>query len=90
MAQEARRLAVSDLSDPDSALFRNERMVSPWSSEAMFYCAEINTKNWMGGYVGYQYTVIDPTKKPNHFENWDGTSVCDYRAEGAPRWWLTR
>lgn len=44
------REAVSErLKDPESAHFRNERVVG----EDRFVCGEVNAKNSAGGYVGF-------------------------------------
>lgn len=47
---QAKRLAREQLIDPDSAQFRNMAV----SAKGNIVCGEVNSKNRMGGYVGYQ------------------------------------
>ncbi|TGV09707.1 hypothetical protein E4695_04150 [Alcaligenaceae bacterium 429] len=49
---DLRKPILSEMTDPDSALFRNESFVGNWFGEGV-YCGEVNGKNAMGGYVGY-------------------------------------
>ncbi|WP_217190699.1 hypothetical protein [Pseudomonas shirazica] len=50
----AREAIAEKLTDPSSAQFRNER-----SKKDGWVCGEVNSKNAMGGYVGFKrYTVI--------------------------------
>lgn len=50
----AREAVAEQLTDPSSAQFRNE-----WSKKDGWVCGEVNSKNAMGGYVGFKrYTVI--------------------------------
>ncbi|WP_023628574.1 hypothetical protein [Pseudomonas soli] len=50
----AREAVSEQLTDPSSAQFRNER-----SKKDGWVCGEVNSKNAMGGYVGFKrYTVI--------------------------------
>ena len=49
----AREAVAEQLTDPSSAQFRNER-----SKKDGWVCGEVNSKNAMGGYVGFKrYTV---------------------------------
>jgi len=45
----AREAVVNRLKDPESAQFRNERVVG----KEGFVCGEVNAKNSAGGYVGF-------------------------------------
>lgn len=58
----ARDAVRSKLTDPDSALFRNEIMLGGILSGIV--CGEVNAKNKMGGYVGYTefFVVISKLK----------------------------
>jgi hypothetical protein len=49
-----RGAVLDQLVDPDSALFRNEEFRSDWTAKGSFLCGEVNSKNRMGGYVGYK------------------------------------
>ncbi|MCL8299371.1 MULTISPECIES: hypothetical protein [Pseudomonas] len=50
----AREAVAEQLTDPSAAQFRNER-----SKKGGWVCGEVNSKNAMGGYVGFKrYTVI--------------------------------
>lgn len=53
-----RAKVAADLNDPDSAKFRNERYLGNWLLSDGYYCGEINAKNRMGGYIGYQVFYI--------------------------------
>lgn len=50
---ELRKPVLADLTDPDSAIFRNERIAGNWLPSGSMLCNEVNAKNRMGGYVGY-------------------------------------
>lgn len=64
----AREAVAEQLTDPSSAHFRNER-----SKKDGWVCGEVNSKNAMGGYVGFKrYTV---TWMP------DGTNVVALEGE---------
>ena len=56
LVHELRKPVLAELNDPDSAKFRNERLLFGWSAwrvKSNILCGEINAKNRMGGYVGY-------------------------------------
>ncbi|WP_159917874.1 hypothetical protein [Pantoea sp. 18069] len=56
LVHELRKPVRAELNDPDSALFRNERLLfgwSEWTVKGNVLCGEVNAKNKMGGYVGY-------------------------------------
>ncbi|WP_462402288.1 hypothetical protein [Pseudomonas sp. Marseille-QA0332] len=66
--ERAREAVSEQLTDPSSAQFRNE-----WSKKDGWVCGEVNSKNVMGGYVGFKrYTV---TWMP------DGTNVVALEGE---------
>lgn len=52
----AHELAVVGLKDPDSALFRKERVIDAEGQTVV--CGEVNARNSMGGYVGYKNFVV--------------------------------
>ncbi len=67
---KARKLATAKLLDPDSALFRELKVIRERSEDRqsqsketsaaepdVFVCGEINTKNSYGGYTGYRRFV---------------------------------
>lgn len=53
---KAHEYLLSQLKDPDSTKFRNERVIRRESSgqQNVFVCGELNSRNSYGGYVGYQ------------------------------------
>ena len=56
LVHELRKPVLAELNDPDSAKFRNERLLSGWSEwtvKGSVLCGEVNAKNRMGGYAGY-------------------------------------
>ena len=55
-AYQGRKLVLSGLNDPDSARFRETRIVKAKSGKA--YCGEVNVKNSYGGYPGYSRFVV--------------------------------
>lgn len=69
----AREAVAEKLTDPSSAQFRNER-----SKKDGWVCGEVNSKNAMGGYVGFKrYTVIwkDGGGQAVSFEGVDESSL---------------
>lgn len=49
------------LFDPDSAQFRNMRLVSNWQKDSSVLCGEMNARNRMGGYIGFvKFVVLTP------------------------------
>lgn len=80
----AREAVAKQLTDPSSAQFRNE-----WSKKDGWVCGEVNSKNTMGGYVGFKrYTVIwkDGGGQTVSIEGEDETSLdralCEIKDEG--------
>lgn len=66
----AREAVTARLKDPDSAKFRNERVVG----EDRFVCGEVNAKNSAGGYVGFSSYAA--------FRQDDGSYVAFLESEG--------
>ena len=52
LIEETKGLMRDRLKDPDSAKFRNIKVVD--TPEGKFVCGEMNAKNSLGGYVGYK------------------------------------
>ena len=100
LIQELRKPILSELTDPDSAKFRGETIVSPWTVSDSVLCGEVNAKNQMGGYVGYKRFFVwtsmkDPKKHRTGID--DGGKIgseyvagaCDDgRYEGIDWWWM--
>jgi hypothetical protein len=59
---EGREAVKSLLTDPSSAQFRNLRF-HPARGQARHLCGEVNAKNRMGGYVGFQAFSFDLVSK---------------------------
>lgn len=53
-----RGVVESRLKDPSSVQYRNDRIVRH-ADGRVFYCGEINARNALGGYVGFQLFVAD-------------------------------
>jgi hypothetical protein len=54
---QMREIVLAGLTDPDSAKFRNESI--KWKNlRPVALCGEVNTKNRMGGYVGYKKFAV--------------------------------
>lgn len=45
------------LYDPGSAQYQRERVI--WNGSDVAFCAEINSRNRMGGYVGFRRVFVD-------------------------------
>lgn len=56
----ARAAVLEKLKDPESARFRNIRSVGPKDDLGEVICGEVNAKNEMGGYVGFQTFFFTP------------------------------
>lgn len=54
LIDQLRAPVLTELKDPDSAIFRNERIIGMWLPKKAILCGEVNAKNAMGGYVGYK------------------------------------
>ncbi|MFA7282541.1 MAG: hypothetical protein WC100_20835 [Sterolibacterium sp.] len=54
--QEAIQYVRKSLSDPDNAQFRNIRSTK-WYFAKDIVCGEVNSKNVLGGYSGYEYFI---------------------------------
>lgn len=54
LIDQLRKPVLAELKDPDSAVFRNERIIGTWIPKQAILCGEVNAKNTMGGYVGYK------------------------------------
>lgn len=90
MIQELRKPLLADLTDPDSAMFRNEMVVSPWDSSDVMYCGEFNAKNQMGGYAGYKSFQVNSgnDRRPEPLVIWWASLCEDYKDEAA--WWWVK
>lgn len=54
LVHQLRQPVLSELKDPDSAKFRNEKVRGGFTVGTAYLCGEVNAKNQMGGYVGYK------------------------------------
>lgn len=94
MIADLREPILAEMNDPDAAQFRNERIISPWDSSDAMYCGEVNGKNRMGGYVGYEgFVVVSPNerhKAPVVMTDIDGAAgrVCASYLADAAWWWI--
>ncbi|WP_068370921.1 hypothetical protein [Kerstersia gyiorum] len=91
LIQELRKPVLAGLNDPDSAKFRNEKFVGPWTFAHGNLCGEVNAKNMMGGYVGYEgFTVMGfPEKEGGESAMvFDDNHLCDADDLDLPWWWL--
>ncbi len=77
----------AQLSDPDSATFRH----NPYQTASERYCALVNAKNRLGGYIGYRLFSIQLTDKgtsESRISAVSGVSIPD-RADNELVWMLT-
>lgn len=54
VVHQHRNAVRAELKDPDSAQFRNERLVNGWTVKTSILCGEVNAKNELGGYSGFK------------------------------------
>lgn len=79
------------MNDPESAQFRNLRVISAWTPSDTVVCGEVNGKNRMGGYVGFKHFEVLGSDAVPDFEPESLTSMydageltrCPYQAP----WW---
>jgi hypothetical protein len=90
LVHELRKPVLAKLTDPDSALFQNERFIGPWMPSDGVLCGEVNAKNRMGGYVGYSRFVSTPRLASVDTDGNRFTSAnCDpSKMPAVPWWWL--
>lgn len=97
LVSELRKPVLAQLSDPDSAVFKDEKYVGNWTVSGGYLCGRVNAKNKMGGYVGYRWfdgdatdAIIETEFVQEVFDK-KGVDRCgDDLSKGAPWWWLTR
>lgn len=65
------------MNDPESARFRNLRVISAWTPRETVVCGEVNGKNRMGGYVGFRHFEVLGSDSSPDFEPESLTSVYD-------------
>lgn len=65
------------LNDPESAQFRNVRLFSDWTPGNSALCGEVNAKNKMGGYVGFQHFTSFGGGMGADIESADMTAIYD-------------
>lgn len=58
--QRFQKSLIAVMKDPDSAQFRNTRIVQGKGGDAL--CGEVNGKNSFGGYIGYQPFAVTEIK----------------------------
>lgn len=61
---KAREVFVSQVRDPSSAQFRNEKLTSRG-----WLCGEVNIKNGYGGYEGFKRYISGPVRGTQHLED---------------------
>jgi hypothetical protein len=59
--EAAHDLVKDGLSDPDSALFKDDREYAQKDGKVVV-CGRVNAKNRMGGYVGYRMYIVEDEK----------------------------
>lgn len=90
LMSELRKPVLAELNDPDSAKFRNERLVSPWTVSNSILCGEMNAKNRMGGYAGFSAFYVSTLggKRTVEVGDFAGSALCDLEGFAFPWWWL--
>ena len=94
LVNELKKPVLAKLSDPDSAQFQNLTYIGNWTVAGGVLCGQVNAKNKMGGYVGYQWfdaysggaMVEDDLVK----KIYDDASLkrCDFSEDKTPFWHL--
>jgi hypothetical protein len=54
-----------EMIDPDSTQFRNLRVLPGRGEDQRIVCGEVNSKNRLGGYVGFKHFVVVVGKGSN-------------------------
>lgn len=96
LIHQLRKPVLAELSDPDSALFKNERVFGNWSEASSILCGQINAKNKMGGYTGYNW--FESSLGQGHIESellketLDKADFnrCNYDSNPPLPWWYMR
>lgn len=93
LVSELRKPVLAELSDPHSAQFQSERLFSNWTPSGSALCGEVNAKNRMGGYAGFQPFVAFPgyatVKSELQGERLSAAlTSCDF--EKVAPWWHLR
>lgn len=70
----------SKLKDPESAMFRNVRLVK--YDIGHVYCGEVNAKNSYGGYTGFSMFVAGPNSAMIHSETFRNGSLEEAERAG--------
>lgn len=90
LVHELRKPVLAELSDPDSAQFRGEKVIGPWTVDGSTLCGELNAKNRMGGYVGYAKFYSAYGGEIRDVGDKIGTHdiFCEQFKDDLPWWWL--
>ncbi len=90
LIHDARKPVLAKLNDPDSAKFRDERYIGNWQPGDGMLCGELNAKNAMGGYTGYQKFAAagNSVSLASEFDAEFVTEVCTVQDNPRPWWWL--
>jgi hypothetical protein len=78
---------LRQLTDPDSAQWRDLHYYGDWTPSGGLLCGEVNAKNAMGGYAGYRTFIVD-TKQVKVDNDTSFSKYCGELRAGAPWWWI--
>lgn len=78
---------LRQLTDPDSAQWRDLHYYGDWTPSGGLLCGEVNAKNAMGGYAGYRSFSAD-AKSANILNSTMLTEYCGELKTDAPWWWI--
>lgn len=96
LIHEMRKPILAMMGDPDSAKFRSERYFGDWTGRNGILCGEVNAKNRMGGYVGYQWFKSTSERgqvEPDYEKvqnDTAGRDRCDFGGLEIAKWWWLR
>lgn len=91
LISELRKPVLAQLSDPESAQFRNERVIGNWRFAGTVLCGDVNAKNKMGGYAGFSPFEAG-VNGASVGKDGDILPPCDFEKDlraTAPWWWMT-
>ena len=94
LIQELRKPVLAQLSDPEAAQFKDERLFGDWTLQGGALCGSVNAKNRLGGYVGFRAFKAFPglaeveTEFSESFKRDAGLSLCGF--ERVAPWWHMR
>lgn len=77
-----------ELADPDTAKFRGVRISSNWTPAGGMACGEVNARNRLGAYVGFQKFVVMADGLRILGDDGLVTEMCSVLDDPSPWWYV--